>query len=652
MRNRIIWQAGLAVMTIVLTVVIIFAMTAAWYTNIIQTSGLVFEAEAWGFEGEITVGTEPITAGPGDDGVIHLEVANENLNITAVSVGISKARMDSEMQKRLYFYVDTQKTRNNETMERVYLNSLEAYTYTLFNAGDLVLTETMHNGPQLKWQWVYDVLGYYVLGTRTSDGKDVTETEYLRPIEYDYDQATIVTKTVENAEGKQIVTMEIDTVDGTLTTEEFLVKLSETDGYENTIDTTQRLESGHYPVAVDENGYGVYAYLYSYAEVELATQYDTALGNAAAQAILDETQGPRYEVLLNISAQKNKNSVINVNSLTALNTAMSLGAADVIQLTEDIVVTEADPLVIASGRQVMLDLNSHTITAQGEGSAVKVEEGGSLTMINGTIQGSRTGTGLSAVGAEAVLSNVTINDFATGVRVADDEGELARDSKVRLVGCTVNAVDYAVFVKGNGDTSAQRTQLIVEDCILTGGVFGICSNGSTDKSGTDIQVFGSVITADQYQKSVGIFHPQRDGILTVHNSTVTGYTGITIKGGSVLVSDSVVVGKGSYNDPVANPSGSTDTGDGIYIEATYGYKIRLEISGTSTIVGDQENTCSLRVYEPQGDNVTVVIYGGIFDEEQPEAYIAAGSVQEESDDNRFTVTVSEDTEDTETTAEE
>ena len=70
-KRHIFWQAGLAVTTIFLTIVIVFAMTAAWYTNIVQTSGLVFEAEAWGFDGQIVVNEEAIKAAPGDEGQIR-----------------------------------------------------------------------------------------------------------------------------------------------------------------------------------------------------------------------------------------------------------------------------------------------------------------------------------------------------------------------------------------------------------------------------------------------------------------------------------------------------------------------------------------------------------------------------------------------------
>ena len=41
-RRRIYARAALAVMTVLMTVVIIFGMTAAWYTNVVQTGGLIF----------------------------------------------------------------------------------------------------------------------------------------------------------------------------------------------------------------------------------------------------------------------------------------------------------------------------------------------------------------------------------------------------------------------------------------------------------------------------------------------------------------------------------------------------------------------------------------------------------------------------------
>lgn len=638
-KKNIYWQAGLAMVTIVLTIVIAFAMTSAWYTNIVQTSGLVFEAEAWGFEGNIKVNNDPIVAGPGDDGVIHLEVENDSENLIAVGVNISKARMAEEMQQRLYFYVDTQQTRNGETMDRVYLNNQEGYTYTLFSNGKLSLTEEMHNGAQLKWQWVYDVLGYYVYGTEVTDPDGETTVniaEYLRPIEYNYDEATTTFATDENG----VPSMALETVDGKTSVNKFLVNFSKTDGYEGTIDTSKKLDSGFYPVAVktdaDDNRYGVYAYLCNYAEIQMANQVDTALGQAAAKG----ENKQQYEAQLTISAQKNKNNVVNVTSLAGVYAAIELGEADVIQLSSNITVPSEESLTIAKGQRVMLDLNGYAITSENTKNAIKVAEGGALTMINGIVDGTEAGTsnGIYAVGAEVMLSDVDIVGCNVGLRVTDDNGTEARDSKVHLLNCEIEANSYGIIVKGNGSDSEHLTQVIVEGCTITTDSVGISGNGSSDQDGTDIQIINSTIKGRKQDDeennliTTGIYHPQTDGKLTIYNSEITAYTGLAIKGGSVSVVDSTVEGFGEKQEAELKNSGCADTGDGIYIEANYSGDILLEISGGSKITS--VNSYSLQVLEDDKPNVTVKIYSGVFDEAQPVTYIAEGSEQ-----NGSTVTI-------------
>lgn len=647
-KKRIFWQAGLAGITIILTIVIAFAMTSAWYTNIVQTSGLVFEAEAWGFDGTIQVNEEPIVAGPGDDGVIQFEVTNASESIVDVGVNISKARMIEAMQQRLYFYVDTQLERNGETMDRIYLNNQEGYDYTLFSNGKLSLAEDVYNDAQLKWQWVYDVLGYYVYGTEITstrivetgetgeNGEPITTeeevktvhvTEYLRPIEYDYDEATTTFQTDEM--NNQI--MVLQTVDGETSVDDFLVELSQTDGYKGSIDPAKKLESGFYPVDVKEDEYGnlhgVYAYLCSYGEIELATQWDTEMGQKAAEAEAGDKEKDSYVVQLLVSAQKNKNYAVNVTTLAGLNKAMEMDAADVIQLSRDITVPANESLVIASGKKIMLDLNEHKIISENSDTAIKVEEGGHLTMINGTVDGTavKTANGIYAVGSEVLLNNIDVVGCSVGLRIADDGGEKAMDSKVRLVDCKVEAKDYGLVVKGNGSKSQQTTQLILEHCDIISDSVGISGNGTKSQSGTDIQVIDSTITGTEGKITTGIFHPQEGSKLTVYQSVVNAGTGLAIKGGDVSVINSTINGVGPYGAPGFYGSGCADTGDGIYIETNYECDILLEISDNSIITS--ANSSSLQVHEPDASNVTVRIYSGVFDEPQPEKYIAEGSEQ-------------------------
>lgn len=645
-RRHVYWQAGLALTTIILTIVIIFAMTSAWYTNIVQTSGLVFEAEAWGFNGEIVIGDQSVKAAPGDEGVIHLEVTNTNDSMTAIGISASKSNMESaEMQKRLYFYVDAPTIRNGEVMERVYLNSQSNYTYMLFGESSLTLTEEAHNDAPLKWHWVYDMLGYYVLGTCTDDV--FTEFEYLRPIEYDYDAATFDYVTGEDEK----VTIELKTVDGITTIEEFLQGLSETDGFEQPIDIEHPVAGGYYPVEVDEEGYGIYAYLCSAAEIVMATNFDTQLGQKAAEGY-EDGQAPSYPVTLNVTAQMNDENVIPVTNLTSLNSAISQLSGSTIQLAEDLALTGDEKILIPTGTQIIVDLNGKKLSSQTGGNAIEAKPGSSAIFINGTIEGADgKGNGIYAVGAEVTLNEVAINNFDNCIFVADGTDESTLDSKVHLVNCEIDAADCAVLVYGNGTASEQKTQLIIDNCTLKGDGTVIMGNASTTEHGrwgTDIQIIDSEIISNADKVYAGIYHPQKDSNLTIYNSKVSGYTGLAIKGGNISIKGSEIHGSGKElgRDPVAGNSGWDDTGDGIYIEANYGYDIRLEISDIEIlepIEGTEEfktttvtskissvHNKALRVWELNAANVTVRIYSGEFSTEPLAEYIAAGSVQSSS----------------------
>lgn len=621
-RRNIYWQAGLALVTIVLTIVIIFAMTAAWYTNIVQTSGLTFEVAAWGFDGEITVDDTAIQAAPGDSGIVHLEVDNDTENIAAISVNVNKSKMASQMQQRLYFYVDTQQQRNGETVERVYLNNQESYTYTVFANSSLTLTELMHNDARIKWEWVYDVLGYYVLAAPKEDGGELDVYEYLRPVEYDYDEATVTLVTDTNGE----LQMEISTIDGTRTPEEFLVALSASDGYAGTIDPTKK-QYGYYPVVIDDAGYGVWAYLCSYSEIEENTKIDTALGQkaasiekrlAAGETVADEElEALTFTAQLNVSAQQNQVEPHTVSTLSALTTALESGVVDVIQLATDITIPADSALVFDEGDRVMIDLNGHTLVNEGS-IAVDAKAGSSVTLVNGTVQGAGAGYGVLSTGAEVTLSNVNMTDVKYGVYLLDGTGTNELDSKARIVGSTINCTGNAVLVVGNGTVSAQTTQVVIENSTLvSANDIAISGNGTatgTGKWGTDIQLINSTVTGYW----AGVYHPQMEGTLTIYNCDITGYTGIAIKGGTVVIDGekvkdgenaetggTVITGTGEKQTPGTANSGFTDTGDAIYIETNYEYPVELTISGDTTLTAVYG--FSLQVYDPNADWVSVTV---------------------------------------------
>lgn len=628
LNKNIFMQIGLAFLTIVLTVVILFAMTSAWYTNIAQTSGLVFEVEPWGFDGEIITSEKSVEAGPGDNGIIHLEAENNSDNIIDISVNVSKNEMLPEMQKRLFFYVETNSVREGEKMERVYVNNHEGYTYTVFNQSSLTLTEKVSNAPKLKWQWVYDVLGYYVLGTANSD-ESVTVEEYLRPIEYDYDKATFA-KTTTTVDGEEKEVYKILTVDGKTTLTEFLAEVFASDGYSGGTVPDDVSTGKFYRVEVDEDGHGVYAYLCSYSDIEMATKYDTNLGDLAQKKAEGNELFAAKELLLthkaklNVSAQKNAAPAVSIGSAETLQEIIDSGEFNYVQLSSNI---DVETLVIPDGANIMIDLNGKTIEGSGK-NVIDAEPGSSVTMVNGTIAGSETANAVNAVGAEVNMSNINISGMHYGVYVGDSTEDNAIDSTVRIVGSTINTKSCAVFVSGNGLASEQKTTVVIENSTLMSDGIVISGNGTTTGNGrwgTDINIIDCDIIGNEGAVGAGIYQPQKDSTVTIYHSTVSAYTAVAIKAGSVKIIDSIIEGTGAYNEPAFENSGFSDTGDAVYIETGYGHDISLEIDGTSKLTS--ENGQSIRVFKEDAPFVKVNIISGEFDEAQPKEYIAEGSEQ-------------------------
>ena len=494
------------------------------------------------------------------------------------------------MQQRLYFYVEDQKVANDELVQRCYLTTADTYTYTLFAGNSLTLTDEYHNGSQLKWCWVYDVLGYYVTG-KAQDG-DVEVYQYLRPIEYDYDSATF------DVDGNLLK------VDGTTSVDTFLTTLSQSDGYPGTI-SEQKMVGRYYKVDVDKNGYGVYAYLCTYAEIESNTQYDTALGKAAYQG-----NSATYTARFTVKAETVEQTAVTVTDAAQLIEALSAGGKRVVRLKDDVILDKDTALTFAEGSDTLLDLNGHTITTDVGDYAWTLENNASLTITGGTLSGNNAGNGFYLTGSELTLNDVNIEGYSRGFYVRDFGGE--QDSTLRFTGCDIQTDSHLLLLFGNGSDSAQKTQVLIEDCVLTSKQYVISGNGDAQGSGkwgTDVQIIGSRLIQDTTEDDVfaAIYHPQKNSTLNIYDSYISGYTGIAVKGGIMTVNKSEVVGVGdSPAAPALTKDGFYDTADGIYVETGYGYKIDVTIQD-STVSSDYSE--AFRVFEEGATWVTTTLEG-------------------------------------------
>ena len=634
-KKNVIKQAALAGFTVAVTLVLVFAMTAAWYTNVVSTGGLNFQAESWGFEGGVALPEDVIKAAPGDSGVIAMQVNNTGKVASAITVNISKEYMqDAEMQQRIFFYADKSAVVGGETVDRLYLNNAGGYTYYLPAQNALVLSKEVYTDVQLKWEWVYDVAGYYFRGTH--DGTAFTVEEYLRPVEYDVDLAQY------DAETGQLLKTDAQTDVAV-----FLAELTKKDGFAGSFDAEVNAETGAatltndgQPVSMTLNCYpvdeenNIWIYLCSKQDIQNNTAWDTQYGATA------EGQQKTFQVRITVTGQQFKQQTLQVSDVAALQNAFNSNGDQIIQLNQDLVL--ADTLTLAAGNHAVLDLNGHQLVYNGE-TAFNVATGAQLTVMDGSIVGNQDKTfAFRTVGGQLTMSNLQISQVYSVLSIDDDKtkNSAGDNSVVRITDCALEAEDVAIYVHGDGTASQRKSALLIQNSTIESGYIAIMGNGTaTGKGrwGTDTQIVNSTI----HGLYAGIYQPQKLSNTTVKSSTISGWTGIAMKGGDLTVLDSTVIGVGTDSEvsvPTENNvsnSGFVDSGDGIYAEFTYGYPIRITVSGSSVVKRTASTAQAVRVF-PATDNVRVEITAGTYDTDISE-FLAPGYVCTRTEDV-YTVT--------------
>lgn len=622
-KKDLLVKGSVLAVTVVMTVVLLFTMTAAWFTNVASTGPLTFQVESWGFDGNVEVNQDVIKAAPGSSGFLSMKITSTGEKDSKLSVGISKEFMqDVQLQQRIFFYADTSSVVNGETVERVYLTNTNAYPYYLPAQNELILSEQIYTDVRLKWEWVYDVVGYYFRGTH--DGNEFTVTEYLRPAEYNYDTAKF------DSNGRLEM---VDTNTGVL---QYLANLTAGDGYPGAFtvevdgDTGKKvlMKDGQkvtttldcYPIDPDND---IWLYLCSQQDIQKNTAWDTQYGMASLEV------QQLFQVRLTVIGQQSEPQILPVADAAGLKDALLAGGNQTITLQQDIALTET--VQLSAGTQTVLDLNGHQLTST-EATVFSLPDDAKLTLRNGKISGdSATTTAIYSVGGQVTLSKVQIENVKSALSVEDYKTKNAEGSNsfVRILDSQISAENVAIKLYGDGTASSERTVLIVQNSTVHSNYFAISGNGTATnpgRYGTEIQILNS----DIYGYYAGVYHPQMQSSMTISESTVSGMTGIAVKGGDVTVLDSTVTGLGTDAEvtvPVeGNLSGSgfVDTGDGIYVEASYGYNVRIAVSGNSSIGCTAQTAQAVRVF-PASSAVEIVLTGGTYDTDVS-AFVQTGYV--------------------------
>lgn len=615
-----IWKQALFALAALATLgVLLYSLTTAWYTNVAETTELVFETESWGFEGQVKALDTGLLLAPGQSACAALSVTNDGEQINQITVTVDKSSMPEELQKRIYFYVPAEAKESDKTANRVYLSTYGGYSYRVMPKSTLLLTADSAADAPVRCEWVYDVLGYYVYGTLDEKGQLITGREdveapaYIRPVEYDYDKAIF--------QDDKLLTV------GEVKVDDFAKELLAADGYKD----AGKTKVGDY-YAVNTTGTsgteqtGLWLYLCTQPEIKAATVLDTRIGtyrylleqkDEQGNSTLTEEQTEKYKdvaelldgakATIQIAGQNLRTSITDVTEAENLTAALEQGES--VRLAGDM--TLADTVTIPADKDVIIDLNGKQLTTAVVGQPVlESAPGSSITVLNGTIDGGSRDTAVHLVGSSAAFSGVTIQ----GRLLIDDKNESNENgtvSVVRLSNCTLKTVgdeQVGVHVFGNGAASSSRTVLLVEDCTIESTFAGILGNGSDDCYGTDIQVLNSTVKG----KYAGIYQPQRGSRLLVQNSTVEGMTGIAVKGGTVTIQNCIVNGTAEEGflpteDQVkASRNGWLDTGAGVYVEANYDWADEITLTITdSTISTKTLGVPNVLIVGEKADAVTV-----------------------------------------------
>ena len=272
---------------------------------------------------------------------------------------------------------------------------------------------------------------------------------------------------------------------------------------------------------------------------------------------------------VNIPSQKQE-----VTTPDELQTALADADTDVVTLRGEMTLSE--PLELTGETRKVIDLNGYALNSSG----VSVTDGANLTVMNGTLTAENTNTAFTTSGGDLVLSGVTAAGFARLIENNEALGQSSTPSTIRITNCTADTSNVTVMIRGIGVEAEGSTKLIIEGSRLTSGYIAISGNGNLESGGTEIVISNSVI--DGYYSA--LYQPQQRANTTIVDSTLTGWTGIAVKGGSVTIENSTIRGIGAYNEAKNALSGFTDTGDGVYVEAGYNCSATVIIKGSETVV--------------------------------------------------------------------
>ena len=213
----------------------------------------------------------------------------------------------------------------------------------------------------------------------------------------------------------------------------------------------------------------------------------------------------------------------------------------------------------------------------GYGSAAKYasDAAKTVTLLNDYTTGSsikvnRSGT-LDLNGKVITYTESNQNNDSAAIEFGDSNISLT------LKNGKINSSDHGIWVSYNGGPNLDNNTLVMDGITMTvtgqnddgnGNLvdsYGIMTNGMMINQ--NITIRNSTITSN----GAGIYFPSANSTLRIENSSITGTTGIAVKGGDVTIINSNITGTLATKTNPTTPinSGFNETGDAIYVEEGY-----------------------------------------------------------------------------------
>ncbi|MBQ6267320.1 MAG: leucine-rich repeat protein [Clostridia bacterium] len=256
-------------------------------------------------------------------------------------------------------------------------------------------------------------------------------------------------------------------------------------------------------------------------------------------------------------------SAAAVSSWSGLQSEIAAAATVTVSLTQDVTAGENDGcIVIASGKNVTLDLCGHTLsrglTAEKEGGCViEVKSGGTLTVRDSDGSGAGSITGGYAKNGGGIYNGGTlrIESGAVTENLASEQGGGVYNSgTLQMAG---GAIRENAGANGGGIYNAEGGTVTLSGTAL------ISTNKTTKESGGNIADCGMLTVADRAEISDGFAYTEGGGVWIGANAVCT-LTGGTITGNNADRSGSGVFAAGTLRVQGA-VSITGNTGDDVFL---------------------------------------------------------------------------------------